>query len=182
MKARTASDKTSYVWATLRILIGLIFLWAFLDKMFGLGFATCRIADPATKQESVQVLCAKSVAKGGSPTTGFLKFAAKGPFQSFYNGIAGDKVTDFLFMAALGLIGITLVLGIGVMIASISGMLLLLMMWSAVLPGENNPVIDDHIVYIFVLIGVLMANKNQVWGLGKWWQKQALVRKIPVLA
>lgn len=182
MKAKTPTDKISYVWAALRILLGLIFLWAFLDKMIGLGFSTCRTADPLTKQESVQVLCDKSVAKGASPTTGFLKFAAKGPFQSFYNGIAGDKVTDFLFMAALGLIGITLVLGIGVKVASVSGMLLLLMMWSAVLPRENNPVIDEHIVYIIVLVGILMTNKNQVWGFGKWWQKREIVRKIPILA
>ncbi|MEU1390068.1 hypothetical protein ABZ444_29030, partial [Nonomuraea sp. NPDC005730] len=46
-----------YVWAVARIAIGWIFLWAFLDKTFGWGFAT-----PA----------GKAWVAGGSPTTGFL--------------------------------------------------------------------------------------------------------------
>jgi thiosulfate dehydrogenase (quinone) large subunit len=35
--AKTAAD---YVWAVARISIGWVFLWAFLDKAFGWGFAT----------------------------------------------------------------------------------------------------------------------------------------------
>ena len=48
-----------YVWGALRIGIGWIFLWGFLDKLFGFGFATAR--------ESAWL-------NGGSPTFGFLKF------------------------------------------------------------------------------------------------------------
>lgn len=176
------NNRAAHVWAALRILLGLILLWAFFDKMIGLGYATCRSTDQQTKTETVQVLCEKSAAKGGSPTTGFLKFASKGPLQDFYSGLAGNKVVDFLFMAGLLLIGLALVLGIGIKIAAVSGILLFTLMWSAVLPGENNPVIDDHIVYSVVLIGILFANKEQVWGLGRWWQKQPIVKKYPVLA
>ncbi|HMT19323.1 MAG TPA: hypothetical protein PKD15_04770 [Candidatus Saccharibacteria bacterium] len=176
------NDRTPYAWAILRIIIGLIFLWAFFDKMIGLGYATCRTVDPQTKEETVKVLCEKSAVKGGSPTTGFLKFAAKGPMQSFYNDLAGNKFIDVLFMAGLGLIGGALVLGIGMKIATASGMLLLLMMWSAVLPGENNPLIDDHIVYIAALLGIKWADSSQVWGLGSWWKKQAIVKKYSVLS
>ena len=32
--------KQEYILGLLRISIGLIFLWAFFDKLFGLGFAT----------------------------------------------------------------------------------------------------------------------------------------------
>lgn len=175
------NDKSAYVWAALRILIGLIFLWAFFDKMIGLGFSTCRTVNPQTKVETVKVLCDKSVAKGGSATTGFLKFAAKGPLKNTYNNLAGNKVVDFLFMAGLGLVGVCLALGIGVKIASLSGILMLLLMWSAVIPGENNPAIDDHIVMAVALWGVKMTNTNQVWGLGKWWQKKSLVKQHPIL-
>lgn len=180
-KKNETANPTAYVWAALRILIGLILLWAFMDKMFGLGFATCRSVDPATKQETVKVMCDKSVVKGGSPTEGFLKFATKGPLESFYKDMAGATFADVLFMAGLGLIGLALIAGIGVKVAVISGILLLMMMWSAVLPGENNPVIDDHVIYSVALLGVLLDNKNQKWGLGKWWQKQAIVKKYPVL-
>lgn len=181
-KSSTKSNKSNYVWAALRIAIGLIFLWAFFDKMIGLGFATCRVTDPVAKTETVTVLCEKSVAKGGSATTGFLKFGTSGPLEDFYKDLAGNKVVDFLFMSGLLLIGLSLVSGIGVKVAVVSASLMLLMMWSAVLPGENNPVLDDHIVYIIALIGVMYANKEQVWGLGKWWQSQDIVKKYPYLA
>ena len=52
-----AHRPVDYVWAITRISIGWIFLWAFLDKTFGWGFAT-----PA----------GKAWISGGSPTTGFL--------------------------------------------------------------------------------------------------------------
>ena len=34
--------KALYALALARISLGLIFLWAFFDKLWGLGFATCR--------------------------------------------------------------------------------------------------------------------------------------------
>ncbi|MEU1639921.1 hypothetical protein ABZ440_44135, partial [Nonomuraea sp. NPDC005701] len=55
--AKAARTPVEYVWAVARIAIGWIFLWAFLDKTFGWGFAT-----PA----------GKAWVAGGSPTTGFL--------------------------------------------------------------------------------------------------------------
>lgn len=178
---KKSSDKTAYVWAALRISIGLIFLWAFTDKLLGLGFATCRSVDPQSGVETVEILCEKSVSGGGSPTEGFLKFGTQGPFQDFYQGLAGNGFVDFLFMAGLGLIGASLVFGVGVKVAAISGILLLMMMWTAVLPGENNPLIDDHVVYSIALLGVMLANKNQVVGLGRWWQNQAIVKKYSFL-
>lgn len=180
-KSANKSNKSNYAWAALRIAIGLIFLWAFVDKMVGLGYATCRVTDPVAKTETVNVLCEKSVAKGGSPTTGFLKFGTDGPLADFYQDLAGNTVVDFLFMAGLLLIGLALISGIGVKVAAVTGSLLLMMMWSAVLPPANNPVLDDHIVYALVLIGIMLANKEQVWGLGKWWQKQNIVKNFPVL-
>ena len=58
-----------YVWAVLRLLMGWTFFWAFIDKLFGLGFATA---------------AESSWLNGGSPTAGFLKFATHGPFAEFY--------------------------------------------------------------------------------------------------
>src|SRR3954464_955359 len=74
--------------AVLRISTGFVFLWAFLDKTFGWGFAT-----PS----------AKSWINGGSPTKGFLSSVDVGPswLQSFFHNIAGTPVTDWLFMLAL---------------------------------------------------------------------------------
>lgn len=170
-------DKSFYIWALARISIGLIFLWAFFDKMFGLGFSTCRDA----KTDVVTTMCEKAWANGGSPTTGFLKGATKGPLEAFYQNLAGNGFVDLLFMSGLLAIGVALVLGIGMKIATLSGTLLLLMMWSAVLPPDNNPLLDDHIVYSLMLVGLLASNGKQKLGLRGWWTKQQLVKRFPVL-
>jgi len=173
-----SSLKSAYAVAVLRIGLGIIFLWAFFDKLFGLGFSTCRDA----KTNVVSTVCSKAWLKGGSPTDGFLKFGAKGPFADFYHGLAGNKPIAWLFMAGLLLIGLALVLGIGVKIAVITGSVLLFMLWTAVLPPATNPVLDDHIIYIFALIVILTSNQNQKIGLGEWWAKKDIVKKLPILA
>lgn len=171
------NDKSPYFWAMARITLGLTFLWAFFDKLLGLGFATCRDA----KTDTVVMLCEKAWVNGGSPTTGFLKFAAKGPLAPFYQSLAGNVFIDVLFMAGLLLIGFALVAGIGMRLATVSGILLLMMMWSSLLLPENNPLIDEHIIYSILLLGLLAANKRQVWGLRNWWIKQPLVKRLPIL-
>src|SRR4029453_18697766 len=87
---------TRYLLAGIRPALGWIFLWAFLDKLFGLGHST-----PA----------ANSWLNGGSPTAGFLGKAATGPFTGFYHSIAGSVVADVLFMTALLGIAAALILG-----------------------------------------------------------------------
>src|SRR5680860_209629 len=108
------------VWALARISLGLTFLWAFFDKLFGLGFTTCR-----NDLGEVTIMCGKAVANGGSATLGFLKFGTDGPFASFYQSLAGNSFIDTLFMAGLLGIGVALTLGIGMRIAAVSGVALL---------------------------------------------------------
>lgn len=147
--------------AVARIALGFIFLWAFVDKLFGLGYAT-----PA----------ARSWLNGGSPTTGFLSHV-DGPFASFFNGLAGQGWADWLFMLGLLGIGLALVLGVAVRLASWSGVVLLVLMWAASLPLANNPVIDDHLVYALVLLTVAAGLPNQRLSVAGWWQKLGVVKK-----
>jgi thiosulfate dehydrogenase [quinone] large subunit len=156
----TARAAVDYVWAALRIALGWVFLWAFLDKTFGLGFAT--------EREAAWI-------NGGSPTTGYLEFGTKGPFADFYQGMAGSTFADVLFMVGLGAIGTALILGIGMRIAAVTGALLLLLMWTATLPPENNPFMDDHLIYAGLLIGLAMARAEDTLGLGKVWGGLGLV-------
>src|SRR5262245_29368806 len=103
----TAAAKAArYVFAGVRITLGWVFLWAFLDKLFGLGHET------ASKAAWIN---------GGHPTQGFLKFAATGPFKGFYNSFAGATWADWLFMIGLAGIGIALIFGIGMRIAAVAG-------------------------------------------------------------
>lgn len=176
MKANL-KHSTGYVWGVLRILLGTVFFWAFIDKFFGLGFSTCR--DQATN--AVNFMCEKAVVGGGSPTEGFLQFGTSGPFAPFYQSLAGNWFIDVIFMVGLLGIGVALLLGIGMRIATISGVAMLMMMYTAALPLENNPVVDDHVIYSVALAGLLFANDHQKLGFGKRWQNTKLVKKVPLL-
>lgn len=123
--------------------MGFIFLWAFLDKVFGLGFAT---------------IAAKAWINGGSPTSGFLSFAVKGPFSEIFHSLSGLVVVDWLFMLGLLFVGVTLMFNRYVKLGCLAGSLMLFLMYLALLLPENNPIIDDHIIYILVL--ALMATKD----------------------
>lgn len=161
--------KYDHAWTTLavtRIVLGWVFLWAFLDKTFGLGFAT--------KPEAAWVA-------GGSPTSGFLQFGVnpESPFADFFYGMVGNPLVDVLFMLGLLGIGLALILGIGLRVAAVAGTLLLVMMWAAELPLENNPVVDDHIVYALVLWVVAFGRREL--SVTEWWLKQKFVKKNPIL-
>jgi thiosulfate dehydrogenase [quinone] large subunit len=134
--------------------------------MFGWGFAT--------ETEG-------AVVNGGSPTEGFLGFAATGPFAGFYQDIAGAAWADILFMAGLAGIGTALIAGIGMRIAAASGALLTVLMWTAVLPPENNPFLDDHLIYAGLLVGLAVVGAGNTLGLGKAWARTPLVRRLPWL-
>lgn len=166
-QAETLRERAArYVLAGTRLALGWIFLWAFIDKLFGLGMAT------EAKNAWID---------GGSPTKGFLTFGAAGPFKGFYNGIAGAAWADWLFMIGLAAIGTALLLGIGVRVAAVAGGLLLVMMWTAVLPPENNPFMDDHLIYAAVLAVIALLNAGDTLGLGRTWAKLPVVQRFPWL-
>lgn len=140
-------NKQKFVYVSLRLAMGFIFLWAFLDKTFGLGFAT-------TPE--------KSWINGGSPTTGFLSFGTKGPFVDIFQSLAGVALVDWLFMLGLLFIGLTLVFNKYVKWGCIAGALMMVLMWLAVLFPENNPILDEHLVYALVF-GVLAIQSKKVY-------------------
>lgn len=157
----------------LRISLGWVFLWAFLDKMFALGFSTGRDA----KTGVVDRFGSAAWLNGGSPTKGFLSFGTKGPLADFYRSFAGAAWADWLFMIGLLGIGLALVLGIGIRIAAVSGSLMLLMMWSAALAPENNPFMDEHIVYALTLVVLALMGAGRFIGLGRQWEQLPVVKK-----
>lgn len=162
------ATKAPYVWALSRIALGFIFLWAFLDKTFGLGYST-----PA----------ARAWINGGSPTRGFLS-NTEGWFAAPFQAIAGHVVTDWLFMAALLGIGLALLLGIGMRVAAASGAALMALMYLAAIPGvagTTNPIVDDHVVYALVLVALAMSKAGETLGFGKSWSRLAIVKRYPAL-
>ncbi len=167
--------------AAVRIAFGLTFLWAFFDKLLALGFSTGRSVNPESGAETVDRFGDAAWINGGSPTEGFLKFGADGPFKGFYNDIAGTPVANWLFMLGLLGIGLALTLGIGMRLGTAAGALMYVLMWTVVLPPENNPVLDDHILGALTLIALGALHAGNTWGLGRAWSQTNLVRSAPIL-
>lgn len=159
--------------AVLRIATGSVFLWAFADKAFGLGYST-----PS----------AKAWINGGSPTRGFLASVDVGPLQGFFHHIAGAWYANWGFMLGLLGIGLALVAGIGLRVAAVSGTVLMAGMWLAEFPlarhtaegaasGSTNPLMDYHVIYAIAMIVAAAAYAGHTWGLGRRWAKLPLVQK-----
>jgi thiosulfate dehydrogenase [quinone] large subunit len=62
-------------------------------------------------------------------------------------------------------------------VAAAAGALLYVLMWTVVLPPENNPVVDDHIIGALVVIGLALVHAGDTFGLGRWWKQQPIVQQ-----
>jgi thiosulfate dehydrogenase [quinone] large subunit len=174
-----AASTAARVLAGARVLTGFVFLRAFLDKTFGLGYAT-----PAERAWT----------EGGSPTKGFLSGVAVGPLESVFHDIAGAAWADRLFMLGLLGIGIGLALtaGVALRLAAAAGTVMMALMWAAEWPPaqhlpdgspgmSTNPVVDYHVVYAVVLIALAVTAAGDAWGLGRRWARLSPVRRLPWL-
>lgn len=152
----------AYALAALRLALGLIFLWACLDKVFGLEYTT-----PPER----------AYLEGGSPTEGYLG-SSYGPLEGVFEAMAGNAVVDFLFLFGLGAVGVSLTLGMGTKLGGWTGMAMVLLMYLShpapwAQPNGTNPVLDTHIVEAAALALLALTNCGDVWGLGRWWRGKA---------
>lgn len=142
-----------------RILLGFTFFWAFLDKLFGLGFST------PTERAWLY---------GGSPTSGFLGGSIEGgnPFAGFWEfWLSLNPFTDILFMLGLLGIGVALLLGIGMRVAAASGAAMYLLMFLAAFPMTTNPLYDDHLILAALLVVMAGLAAGDYVGLGRPWRR-----------
>ena len=174
VSARTGTRTAgAYAFASLRLLTGFVFLWAFLDKTFGFGYAT-----PS----------GKGWIDGGSPTKGFLGSVAAGPMESTFHSWAGEPWADWLFMLGLLGIGVALVVGIALRFAALAGTMMMALMWIAEWPPakhlsdgspsmSTNPFVDYHVIYAVALIVLAAVAAGDTLGMGRLWAKLPLVRR-----
>ncbi|NEC91039.1 DoxX family membrane protein [Streptomyces sp. SID12501] len=162
----------AYAFAALRMFTGFVFLWAFLDKTFGFGYAT-----PS----------GKGWIDGGSPTKGFLGSVAVGPMESTFHSWAGDPWANWLFMLGLLGIGLALVSGVALRLAAVAGTAMMALMWIAEWPPakhlsdgsasmSTNPFVDYHLVYAVALIVLAAVAAGDALGAGRLWARLPFVR------
>lgn len=162
----------AYVLASARVLMGFVFLWAFLDKTFGFGYATAS---------------GKGWIDGGSPTEGFLGHVAVGPMEATFHSWAGAAWADWLFMLGLLGIGLALTAGVALRLAAFAGTVMMALMWVAEWPPakhlsdgsasmSTNPFADYHLVYAVLLIALAALSAGDALGLGRLWARLPVVR------
>jgi thiosulfate dehydrogenase (quinone) large subunit len=179
-QADTDEVKGGLIWGLLRLSIGWVFLWAFLDKLFALGFASGRNPETGVADRFGDA----AWINGGSPTDGFLQFGlhTKEPFTGFYESLAGSSLIEWAYMLSMLAIGVALMLGIATRLAAGAGILWMLLFYTAsALSPENNPFMDEHIIYAIVLAGIAVVGGGRYLGLGKQWERLSFVQKYPIL-
>lgn len=149
--------------ASSRIVLGLVFLWAFLDKLFGLRYTT---------------LPERAWIDGGEPTRGYLS-SSYGPLEGMFEAMAGNAFVDTLFMLGLLGIGLALTLGIATRLGGWSGVAMVSLMylshpapWAD--PNGTHPFIDSHVIEATILAIIALTNSGHTWGLGKWWEARTM--------
>jgi thiosulfate dehydrogenase [quinone] large subunit len=144
-----------------RIVIGVIFLWAGLEKLLGSG------AD-------------------GFSAAGFLQFGTSGtlgwpfvtgevaegtvfnPTHDFWVGLAGNDglmpIVDFLVMFGQIAIGISLILGIFTRFAAAMGTLMMIFFFFAAWDFEFG-IVNQHLTYAVVTFGLAVVGAGNYFGL-----------------
>jgi thiosulfate dehydrogenase [quinone] large subunit len=182
--APTHDSVLSKALAVLRIGFGVTFLWAFLDKLLALGFSTGAVVNDEGARTGIDFLAKDGAwVNGGNPTEGFLAFGvpASNPFKGIFEAMAGDTWVNVLFMVGLLAIGASLLTGVGMRIGTAAGALMYLLMYTASLPLENNPIFDDHLLGAITMVVLAAGYAGNTWGLGRTWSNTELVQKNPIL-
>lgn len=142
----------------LRISLGWMFLYAGITKIF----------DPTWTAE------------------GYMKSAKT--FSGFYLWLTQPglmPIVNFINEWGLTLLGISLIFGVFVRLSSVLGAALMLMYYLVILqfpyPNAHAFIVDEHIIYIFILLFLASIRAGRAWGLENWCSKLFVCSKFPWL-
>ncbi len=156
-----------FIVVLLRFSLGWILLWSFSDKLFGLGYSTSE---------------GEAWKDGVSPTEEFLLgVSSENPLVEVFEALAGQPWVDWVFMGGLAAIGVALILGIMMRLAGIMGACMMLLIFLAVIPAEDDPLLTYHLVYVLLFLFLAAIPSGEWFGLGKKWSRLKLVQNFPFL-
>jgi thiosulfate dehydrogenase [quinone] large subunit len=160
--------------ALLRIGLGFLYLWAFLEQAFGIGYTNT--TTPAGQLPTFGWHFSYDSSSGWI-TSGFTH-SPTAPFITSLHGPVGwvlqqfpTGFDDFMWMFAIGGLGVALLSGIFMRIAGWGGFLLNLIIWFSAFPPEGNPIVDgEHMAFAFSILLLMYLQAGNRWGLGRWWR------------
>ena len=104
---------------------------------------------------------------------GYIKNASS--FPEFYNLLLSPGVLPIINLFnewGLTLMGVALILGVFVRLASFAGVLVMMLYYFPVLQfpyaGEHGLVVDEHIIYAAALLVLAAFHSGTVWGFGRF--------------
>ena len=93
-------------------------------------------------------------------------------FPDFYSWLLSPEIlpaVNFINEWGLALLGVSLILGVFVRLSSVLGAVLMLLYYIPILDfpyaGEHSYIVDEHIIYILVLLYFASVNAGRVLGL-----------------
>lgn len=129
----------------LRILLGVFFFWVGLMKL-----------------------------RTGFSAEGYLVNATSGPFAEIFADLAGMGWVNIMVVYGEIAIGLGLITGTLVRLASASGILMMILYYLSALPPEHGP-IDQHVIYAGIFWLLIISGAGRMYGIDGWLEKQALV-------
>lgn len=115
---------------------------------------------------------------------GYIKSAKT--FTGFYQLLLNPNVlpvVDFINQWGLTLLGLSLIFGLFVRLSSVLGAALMLLYYFPALSfpyvGQHSFLVDDHIIYILVLILFAAVKAGRMWGLDKKCSGLKVYTKFP---
>jgi thiosulfate dehydrogenase [quinone] large subunit len=105
------------------------------------------------------------------------------PFVGMWSAMAGSPLIDILVMWGLTLTGLGLIIGALVRWNAFWGAVMMLFFWAAALEGglmaglplAHGWVVDDHLVYAFLLFGLGAIGAGRIFGLDAKLEKLSVV-------
>lgn len=166
VSGRSREEKGRLCLAVLRIVLGFMLIWAFFDKLLGLGMLT-------TPE--------MAIINGGSPTEYYLSELVTGVFADLFRPLAGNPVVYFLLMAGLLLVGIGLMAGVASKLSTIGMSVMMALMYMMAVPPSDNPLVDYHIVYIIAVVAIYYLGGFESISVYKWYSELSIVDRFAIL-
>lgn len=92
-------------------------------------------------------------------------------FTSFYQWLASPnliKITDFLNEWGMLFIGLGLIFGLAVKLASFFGIIMMFLYYLPILQfpyADKNIIVDQHIIFILIFFLLIVFDAGKIWGL-----------------
>ena len=101
----------------------------------------------------------------GFSASGYLAHGS-GPFAGWFASMASLGFINGLVISGEILIGIALILGAALRLASVGGIVMMVLYYLPYLPPSNGW-IDEHIMYIFIFVAIMLSGSGYFFGLDR---------------